>query len=71
MLAGPNVDQLRAVADATTARVTASGGVGSLDDLRVLATCHEQVDAAIVGKALYSGAVGIEDALRLVAEQRP
>jgi phosphoribosyl isomerase A len=71
MLAGPNVDQLRAVADATTARVTASGGVGSLDDLRVLATCHERVDAAIVGKALYSGAVGIEDALRLVAEQRP
>jgi phosphoribosyl isomerase A len=63
MLEGPNVDMLRRVADATSAYVTASGGVSSLEDLRTLATCHERVDAAIVGKALYSGAFTIEDAL--------
>jgi phosphoribosyl isomerase A len=68
MLQGPNVQMLREVADATTAMVTASGGVSSLDDLRVLAGCHERVDAAIVGKALYSGAVTIEDALAVAAE---
>ncbi|MEX0868802.1 MAG: 1-(5-phosphoribosyl)-5-[(5-phosphoribosylamino)methylideneamino]imidazole-4-carboxamide isomerase [Nitriliruptoraceae bacterium] len=67
MLEGPNIDMLCAVADATTAHVTASGGVSSADDLRALATCHPRVDAAIVGKAIYSGAVDIADALAAVA----
>jgi phosphoribosyl isomerase A len=66
MLAGPNVEMLRRVADATSAHVTASGGVSSLDDLRTLASCHDRVDAAIVGKALYSGAFTLEDALASV-----
>ncbi len=68
MLQGPNIDMLRRVADATSARVTASGGVHSLDDLRTLAACHDRVDAAIVGKALYSGAFTIEAALATTAE---
>jgi phosphoribosyl isomerase A len=63
MLEGPNVEMLRRVADATSAHVTASGGVSSLDDLAVLADCHERVDAAIVGKALYSDAFTLEEAL--------
>jgi phosphoribosyl isomerase A len=63
MLAGPNLAMLREVADATTARITASGGVSSLADLGALAACHERVDAAIVGKALYSGAFTLEAAL--------
>ena len=62
MLAGPNVEMLRRVADATSAHVTASGGVATLDDLRTLASCHERVDAAIVGKALYSGAFDLTEA---------
>lgn len=65
MLQGPNVDMLTQVADATDAHVTASGGVSSLDDLRTLAACHDRVDAAIVGKALYAGAFTIEDALEV------
>ncbi len=68
MLQGPNVEMLRKVADATTAHVTASGGVSSLEDLRELAGCHQRVDAAIVGKALYSGAFTLEEALATVAE---
>ncbi|MEX1162849.1 MAG: 1-(5-phosphoribosyl)-5-[(5-phosphoribosylamino)methylideneamino]imidazole-4-carboxamide isomerase [Nitriliruptor sp.] len=67
MLQGPNVDMLRRVVDATDAAVTASGGVSSLDDLRTLAGCHERVDAAIVGKALYSEAFTLEKALAAVA----
>lgn len=70
MLEGPNVEMLRRVADATTAHVTASGGVASLGDLRTLADCHDRVDAAIVGKALYSGAFDIRQALA-VAHQAP
>ncbi len=65
MLAGPNVEMLRRVAEATDAHVTASGGVATLDDLTTLAGCHERVDAAIVGKALYSGAFTIEQALEV------
>jgi len=69
MLQGPNVDMLTRVADATDAHVTASGGVSTLDDLRVLAACHPRVDAAIVGKALYSHAFTLEDALTAVSER--
>ena len=67
MLEGPNVDMLRQVADATTAQVTASGGVASLDDLDALVACHERVDAAIVGKALYAQRFTLEEALEVVA----
>lgn len=63
MLQGPNLEMLREVAEATTASVTASGGVGSMADLEALAGCHERVDAAIVGKAIYSGAVDLASAL--------
>lgn len=66
MLRGPNVERLRAVAEATTARVTASGGVSSLDDLRALRAAHPRVDAAIVGKALYAGRFSVAEALEAV-----
>lgn len=68
MLAGPNVDMLRRVAEATGARVTASGGVASLEDIRALARCHRRVDAAIVGSALYQRAFSLEDALAAARE---
>ncbi len=63
MLNGPNLDRLRTVAESTTARVTASGGVSSLADLEALSGVHERVDAAIVGKALYAGAFTLPEAL--------
>ena len=66
MLTGPNVERLREVADATMARVTASGGVSSLDDLRTLRAAHPQVDAAIVGKALYARRFTLPEALEAV-----
>ena len=66
MLSGPNTERLAQVAEATTARVTASGGVSSLDDLRALAGAHERVDAVIVGKALYAGRFELRDALAAV-----
>jgi phosphoribosyl isomerase A len=72
MLQGPNVELLREVADATSAWITASGGVSSLQDLTTLATCHERVDAAIVGKALYTDAFTLPEALAAAgAEAQP
>jgi phosphoribosylanthranilate isomerase len=63
MLQGPNVEMLTRVADNTDAQVTASGGVSVRGDITTLAACHPQVDAAIVGKALYSGAFTLPEAL--------
>ena len=67
MLTGPNLERLREVAEATPARVTASGGVSSLDDLRAIAAAHRQVDAAIVGKALYASRFTLPEALAAAA----
>ncbi len=68
MLEGPNIDRLVEVAEATSAKVTASGGISSLADLSALAAAHERVDGAIVGKALYVGRFSLADALEAVGE---
>lgn len=59
---GPNIWSTEAVARAAGIPVLASGGVGSLDDIRQLATIPG-VEGAIVGRALYSGAVDLRRAL--------
>ncbi|TKR23943.1 bifunctional 1-(5-phosphoribosyl)-5-((5-phosphoribosylamino)methylideneamino)imidazole-4-carboxamide isomerase/phosphoribosylanthranilate isomerase PriA [Cellulomonas hominis] len=63
-LRGPNVDLLREVCARTDAPVVASGGISSLDDLRVLRELVPVgVEGAIVGKALYAGAFTLPEAL--------
>lgn len=63
-LRGPNVELLRDVCSRTDAPVVASGGISSLDDLRVLRTLvGTGVEGAIVGKALYAGAFTLPEAL--------
>jgi phosphoribosyl isomerase A len=66
MLSGPNLPMLTRVADATSAAVTASGGVASIADLTTLAALHPRVDGAIVGRALYSGDVDLAAAIAAV-----
>ena len=56
-----NRELLARVADATDARIIASGGVNSLSDIEALRALG--IDGAIVGKALYQGAFSLEDAL--------
>jgi 1-(5-phosphoribosyl)-5-[(5-phosphoribosylamino)methylideneamino] imidazole-4-carboxamide isomerase/N-(5'phosphoribosyl)anthranilate isomerase len=66
-LTGPNVDLLAQVCAVTDRPVIASGGVSSLDDLRVLAgLASVGVEGAIVGKALYAGAFTLPEALEAV-----
>jgi len=63
-LRGPNVELLREVCSRTKAPVVASGGVSSLEDLRVLRELVPLgVEGAIVGKALYAGAFTLPEAL--------
>ena len=68
MMTGPNLDLLGQVADRTPAKVTASGGISSLDDLsRIMNLADRGVDSAILGKSLYEGAFTLEQALDLVS----
>ncbi|VAX16611.1 Phosphoribosylformimino-5-aminoimidazole carboxamide ribotide isomerase [hydrothermal vent metagenome] len=64
MLEGPNIDGLKAFAEATSLPVTASGGVTTVDDVRDISKLKEHgVTSMIIGKALYDGAIDLEDAL--------
>jgi phosphoribosylformimino-5-aminoimidazole carboxamide ribotide isomerase len=58
-LAGPAVEDLKraaAAAEASGAELLYSGGIGSVDDLRLLAQLRlESVRGVVVGRALYEG----------------
>jgi phosphoribosylformimino-5-aminoimidazole carboxamide ribotide isomerase len=69
-LAGPDLEGLGEVLDASELPVIASGGVGSLDDLRRLGELRSSarsLSGVIVGRALYEGAFTLPDALAAVA----
>ncbi len=63
-LVGPNLYALRAMQQATSSALIASGGVSSLADLQTLGKLG--VEGAIVGKALYTGAIDLKEALLVV-----
>ena len=60
---GPNVDATAALANAVSIPVIASGGVSSLEDLIALRDCGAPLNGAISGRALYDGALDLEQAL--------
>jgi 1-(5-phosphoribosyl)-5-[(5-phosphoribosylamino)methylideneamino] imidazole-4-carboxamide isomerase/N-(5'phosphoribosyl)anthranilate isomerase len=63
-LKGPNLELLAQITSRTTKPVVASGGVSSLDDIIALRDLVPLgVEGAIVGKALYTGAFTLAEAL--------
>jgi phosphoribosylformimino-5-aminoimidazole carboxamide ribotide isomerase len=66
LLGGPNVEATAALARRSPFPVLASGGVGSLDDLERLARTRV-IAGAIVGKAIYSGAIRVDEAIARLA----
>jgi phosphoribosylformimino-5-aminoimidazole carboxamide ribotide isomerase len=64
-LEGPDLGVLQAALAATDHEVVASGGVGRLDDLRVLRNLG--VAGVIVGRALYEGRFTIDEAVAACA----
>ncbi len=70
-LEGPAFGQLAAVLGASSVPLVASGGVGSLDDLRALARLRSgdrALAGVIVGRAIYEGRFGVADALASLTE---
>jgi phosphoribosylformimino-5-aminoimidazole carboxamide ribotide isomerase len=64
MLAGINLEQTCLISRESGLRVTASGGVSSLADIRDIRTMSEcGVDSVIVGKALYEGRFSLKEAI--------
>jgi phosphoribosylformimino-5-aminoimidazole carboxamide ribotide isomerase len=73
-MAGADLDQLGAVLEATTVDVIASGGVGSLEDLRALAALRSAgrpLAGVIVGRALLEGRFRVEEAVEALACSPP
>jgi len=58
---GPNFEMYERIASESSVAVMAAGGVTSVEDVRRLADCG--VEAAIVGRALYTGQVRLADAM--------
>ena len=63
---GPNISDTTALAETTGIPVLASGGVGSLADLQRLAAI-DGVAGVVVGRALYTGAIDLRQALSTLA----
>ncbi len=66
MLGGPDLDGLAGVLAATRHPVVASGGVGTLDDLRALALVEaggRPLARAIVGTAIHEGVFSVREAV--------
>ena len=69
MLTGPNLESTAALARAISIPVIVSGGVSQVDDLVAAARlAGEGIAGASVGRALYTGAVDLADALARVEE---
>lgn len=70
MLSGVNVEATAELAKASGVKVIASGGVSSLADLKALQV-HEAdgIEGCIVGKAIYTGALDLKEALAALKEE--
>lgn len=62
MLTGPNLDAMREMAQSVDAEIIASGGVSNLKDIKNLK--ETGVSGVIVGKALYTGNVDLQEAIK-------
>ncbi|SDD70642.1 1-(5-phosphoribosyl)-5-[(5-phosphoribosylamino)methylideneamino]imidazole-4-carboxamide isomerase [Desulfuromonas thiophila] len=66
MMQGPNLEATAALADAIRIPVIASGGISSLRDIENLLPLEARgVCGAITGKAIYSGALDLRQAIAL------
>lgn len=62
---GPDVSGTAALQKLVQADVIASGGIGSLEDIRALHAAG--VRSAVCGRALYTGSIVLDEALRAIA----
>ncbi len=70
MLQGPNLEATKALAEAVSIPIIASGGVSSLSDIENLMAIEScGVTGVITGKAIYTGAIRLSEAISLTRGQ--
>jgi phosphoribosylformimino-5-aminoimidazole carboxamide ribotide isomerase len=68
MMQGFNAESTRELAKSVNTPVIASGGVSTLEDLKILRTLQDDgVIGAVIGRALYEGGLQFKDCLKAVA----
>ena len=67
MMAGTNRELYRELSDRFSLNIIASGGVSSMEDIKVLSQMN--LYGAIVGKAIYTGAIDLADAIAFQKEK--
>ncbi|OGW31576.1 MAG: 1-(5-phosphoribosyl)-5-[(5-phosphoribosylamino)methylideneamino]imidazole-4-carboxamide isomerase, partial [Nitrospirae bacterium GWD2_44_7] len=65
MLSGPNIPAMKEMVETVSIPVIASGGVSSIKDLIALKEI-QHLWGVITGKAIYSGAVDLKEAIKIV-----
>ncbi|MDR2686691.1 MAG: 1-(5-phosphoribosyl)-5-[(5-phosphoribosylamino)methylideneamino]imidazole-4-carboxamide isomerase [Oscillospiraceae bacterium] len=66
MLAGPNLEQLCALREAVTCKITASGGVTDIGD--IISLRDAGFYGAICGRSIYAGTLDLGEAVRVCDE---
>ncbi|MEW6379502.1 MAG: 1-(5-phosphoribosyl)-5-[(5-phosphoribosylamino)methylideneamino]imidazole-4-carboxamide isomerase [bacterium] len=65
-LQGPNIEAIRNMIEHIDIPLIASGGISSMDDLHNLAELEPLgLEGAIIGKAIYTGSIDLQEAVRL------
>lgn len=62
-LKGPNLEQLSMLKENVSCKITASGGIKNLQDIRDLSAMN--IYGAITGKAIYAGELDLKEALKI------
>ena len=68
MMSGTNMELYRQLSEKFGMNIIASGGVSSIDDVRELT--EMDIYGAIVGKAIYMGAIDLADAIAIAGGEK-
>ena len=65
MMTGPNLEALEDILSRIKVNLIASGGISSLEHIRALKRLRPRgIEGAIIGKALYAGALNLAEAIK-------
>lgn len=71
METGPNIESTRLLAESLSIPVIASGGVSCLDDIKALLKVENSgITGVITGRAIYTGALDLKEAIALTRTSR-
>jgi phosphoribosylformimino-5-aminoimidazole carboxamide ribotide isomerase len=66
-LEGPNIEGIKAFLDYSKLKVIASGGISNIEDVKKLVELEKDgLSGVVIGKALYTENIKLEDVLKLV-----